>query len=104
MAVAMLQEYQLERCSGTDAEQLAAGCQEYTAAERLNNGLWATILALGTVWTSMMIVQARSWRFFNVRPCLLHTPVPQPQPPKPSCRGYHCHWPRAAVAPPPIQP
>eukprot|EP00892_Ulva_mutabilis_P000726 jgi/Ulvmu1/10654/UM066_0035.1 len=61
----VVEEYQLERCSGTEAEQLAAGCQEFTAAERLNNGLWATILALGTVWTSMMIVQARSWRFFN---------------------------------------
>lgn len=64
----MVQEYRIERCSGTEAEQVAGGCLEYTPAERLNNGLWATMLALGTVWTSMMIVQARSWRFFNVRP------------------------------------
>lgn len=51
-----------------------AGCHEFSSMERLVNGLWATILALGTVLTSITILHARSWRFFKV--CAPGSPCP----------------------------
>lgn len=59
------------KCSGdnpVDPPEVEGGpCDEYSGADRLVNGLWATILAIGTVATSMIIITARSWRFFKVR-------------------------------------
>lgn len=58
------------KCSGDNPvdppENEGDACDEYAAPEKLVNGLWATILAIGTVSTSMLIVTARSWRFFKV--------------------------------------
>ena len=60
----VVQEFRFSRCD--DAEP---PCVDFTKAEKLVNGLWATILALGTVMTSLLIQSARSWRFFRVCFC-----------------------------------
>lgn len=65
-----IQEFRVLKCSGDNPvappENPGDPCEEYTSPEKLVNGLWATILALGTVATSMLIITARSWRFFKV--------------------------------------
>ena len=65
------------KCSGdnpVDPPEVEGGaCDEYSAPDQLVNGLWATILAIGTVSTSMLIVTARSWRFFKVFRASFHS-------------------------------
>eukprot|EP00892_Ulva_mutabilis_P000727 jgi/Ulvmu1/10655/UM066_0036.1 len=86
----VVQEYRISGCGdlhdigdSLDAAEIdpAAShdaCDEFSSMERLVNGLWATILALGTVLTSMTVLHARSWRFFKggVRSLLADYGVP----------------------------
>ena len=66
----VVQEFRVSRCADlTPAEK--EGCVEYTAQERLVNGLWALVLAFGTLVTSVVVQTARSWPFFRVRFCCL---------------------------------
>ena len=57
----------MHKCSEDNPVDPSEHCDEYPSLGRLVNGLWATILAVGTVATSMIIISARSWRFFKVR-------------------------------------
>lgn len=62
----VVQEFRFSRCDDVDPSTQPP-CVDFTKAEKLVNGLWATILALGTVMSSLLIQSARSWRFFRVR-------------------------------------
>lgn len=88
----VVQEFRFSRC---EDENDTPDCVDFTDAEKLVNGLWATILALGTVMTSLLIQSARTWRFFRVR--LPQDPVgrkrPQLRHPACSCArrcGHKC--------------
>lgn len=79
IATVLTQEFRLSACTDPHSAAhdllleptITAGgsdCREFSSMERLVNGLWATILAVGTVLTSVTILHARSWRFFKVLP------------------------------------
>ena len=64
----VVQEFRIERCAVLEGgEAIAPNCVEYLPAERIVNGLWATILAVGTVLTCLLVQTARKWRLFRVR-------------------------------------
>ena len=63
----LFQEFRVLKCSGDNPVDPTEPCEEFPALARVVSGLWATILAVGTVATSMLMISARSWRFFKVR-------------------------------------
>lgn len=100
----LMQEFRLSACSDShvpaDDHLLestvtadGSGCHEFSTMERLVNGLWATILAVGTVLTSVTILHARSWRFFKVPP-----PPTRPRPSPAENHGSYSH-PSAPTSP-----
>jgi hypothetical protein len=64
-------EFRVHRCSvhsllnATGAN--ARSCVEYTADQRLVNGLWALFIAFGALLTCCFVKTARSWRLLTVR-------------------------------------